>query len=263
MLTKLTPFRLVVLFCFLGSGPTWADTEGDDDAVVVVHMVGDSTMANKSKPDINPEHGWGQVMGDYVESGVVVKNYAAGGRSTRSFIAEGRWDRVLENLKPGDWVIIQFGHNDQKKKKPALYTDPKTDYQEFLVKFIEESRAHGAQPILATSIYRRYFRNGAPKDTLGGYPDATLEVAETMGVPVVDLHALTGELLAEEGEEGSKDLFLHFEPGEDPFYPNGKSDNSHLSEEGARAVAILFAEYILDQEVGFPAVVPPVAPEDN
>ncbi len=217
-----------------------------------IFMVGDSTMANKSHPDRNPEHGWGQVLHEFLEEGTVVRNHASGGRSTRSFVAEGRWDRVIEAVQPGDWVIIQFGHNDQKKKKPELYTDPNGDYQDFLTKFVTEAREKGARPVLATPIYRRYFRDGKAKNSLGQYPEATRAVAEALAVPMVDLNALTGELLNQYGEEGSKALFLHFESGENAYFPKGKRDNSHLSKEGARAVAGLFVDGMQGLDVGFP-----------
>ncbi|GHC08123.1 rhamnogalacturonan acetylesterase [Cerasicoccus arenae] len=230
---------------------------GNKDMVVepeapVIYMVGDSTMANKSNPENNPEHGWGQLLAEFVEAGVTVQNRAAGGRSTRSFIAEGRWDKVMDVLKPGDWVIIQFGHNDQKKKKPKVYTDSETDYQEFLAKFVNETRSRGAHPILVTSIFRRYFKEGMAKSSLGNYPNATKEVASSLEVPLIDLHRSSGELLNDLGEEGSKALFLHYEPGESDFYPKGKHDNSHLSEQGARSIAKLFAEEAYALNIGFP-----------
>lgn len=242
-----------VLFAFalLTSG---ALTAAEITQSPVVYMIGDSTMADKPQPDKNPERGWGQLLPEFVAEGVVVENHAAGGRSTRSFIAEDRWNPVLEKLQPGDWVIIQFGHNDQKKKRPDLYTDPASDFPQFLERFVRESRAKGAKPVLATSIYRRYFHaDGSPKSSLVPYATATQSVAKTLEVPVVDLHTLTGALLAEFGVEGSKTLFLHFAPGEHPFFPNGHQDNSHLSELGARRVAELFVRDMARQDIGFPA----------
>jgi lysophospholipase L1-like esterase len=218
----------------------------------VVYMIGDSTMANKSDPDRNPMYGWGQVLQSFLPSGVVVENYAKDGRSTRSFLAEGRWEHVLETLTAGDWVIIQFGHNDQKKKQPELYTDPDTDYREFLIKFIEETREKGAQPILATSIYRRYFKQEKVYHTLGEYPRVTREVAEALDVPLVDLNQMTGELLTQYGIDGSEDLFVHLEPGENEYYPEGRHDNSHLSELGANEVAELFVGGVKALDIGFP-----------
>ncbi len=243
----LSCFALWLCLCVSGSAEPSVE-----DQPVTVYMVGDSTMANKSNSSRNPEHGWGQVLDGFLADGVAVRNHASGGRSTRSFVAEGRWERVIEAVQPGDWVIIQFGHNDQKKKKPELYTDPESDYRDFLTKFVTETREQGAQPILATSIYRRYFRDGKAKSSLGGYPQATREVAAALDVPMVDLNELTGELLNEYGEEGSKALFLHFEPGENEYFPKGKHDNSHLSELGACSVAQLFIDTVESLNLGFP-----------
>lgn len=240
-------FALWLCLCVSGSAEPLVE-----DQPVSVYMVGDSTMANKRNPSRNPEHGWGQLLHEFLLDGVAVRNHASGGRSTRSFVAEGRWERVIEAVQPGDWVIIQFGHNDQKKKKPELYTDPETDYRDFLKKFVTETREKGAQPILATSIYRRYFRDGKAKSSLGGYPQATREVAAALDVPMVDLNALTGELLNEYGEEGSKALFLHFEPGENEYFPDGRHDNSHLSQAGARSVAELFSGEVKSLAIAFP-----------
>lgn len=244
--------HFVVIVSFSSAGICSGDLLPRAANAPVIYMIGDSTMADKSQPEQNPERGWGQVLHEYVAEGVVVKNHAAGGRSTRSFIAEGRWQAVLEALQAGDWVIIQFGHNDQKKEKPSLYTDPETDFRDFLTQFVRESRAKGAQPVLATSIYRRYFKEGKARNSLGQYPAATRAVAESLDVPLVDLNQLTGRLLNEQGEAGSKALFLHFEPGEHDYYPNGKRDNSHLSLKGAHSVAQLFVDDMEALSIEFP-----------
>jgi lysophospholipase L1-like esterase len=224
-----------------------------DPELPTVHLVGDSTMADRSTADGNPERGWGQLLPAFVREGVRVENHAVCGRSSRSFRDEGRWAVVLERLRPGDWVVIQFGHNDQKRKRPDLYTDPTGDFRDFLSQYVREARGRGARPVLATSIYRRYFDgDGKPKNTLGKYPEGTRAVADSLEVPLVDLHTLTRSLLERKGVEGSKDLFLHFEPGESPYFPKGKRDNSHLSETGARTVAELFAREIARLEIGFP-----------
>ncbi|WFB36149.1 rhamnogalacturonan acetylesterase [Kiritimatiellota bacterium B12222] len=243
----------VVSCCLLGFATLCAEEVPPPEKTTTIYMIGDSTMANKSTEKGNPMKGWGQVFQDYVLEDVVVANRAVDGRSSRSFVAEGRWDKIMETLQPGDWVVIQFGHNDQKKKKPAIYTDPEGDYREFLTGFVNDTRAKGANPVLVTSIYRRYFTpEGRPKNSLGKYPQATREVAAELDVPMVDLNVLTGELLAEVGEEDSKDLFVHFEAGEQPYYPNGIHDNSHLSEAGARSIAQLFAEAVLILDIDFP-----------
>lgn len=207
----------------------------------VIYMIGDSTMANKELENGNPERGWGQLLPEFFQPSLKIENRASDGRSTKSFINEGRWHRILTTLQPGDWVIIQFGHNDQKKDKADLYADPTVKYPQLLAKFVEETRAKGAQPILVTSICRRRFKpDGTPKSTLGLYPQSVRDLATELQVPLVDLNSATEKLLAESGEEGSKPYFLHFAPGELEIYPKGKQDNTHLSERGARKVAELF-----------------------
>jgi lysophospholipase L1-like esterase len=216
----------------------------------VIYMIGDSTMANKNTANGNPERGWGQLLPEYFPAEVKIVNKAKDGRSTKSFLDEGLWTPVLEALKPGDWVIIEFGHNDQKKDKPSLYADPETDFQNNLKKFATETREKGASPILATPIYRRYFTpEGQPKSTAGAYPEATRKVAAGLSVPLVDLHERTKKLLEEYGVEKSKVLFLHFAAGELALYPTGRADNSHLCEEGARKVAGLFVEGLKEQKM--------------
>lgn len=209
-------------------------------AQTTIYMIGDSTMANKKNPETNPEHGWGQVLPDYVVSGVKVDNRAVNGRSSRSFIGEGRWDSVLETLQTGDFVFIQFGHNDQKFKSPDRYTNPHVTYRHNLIRFVEETRAKGATPILFSSIVRRNFNeHGTLIDTHGEYPLETRLVALELNVPFIDLQYLTEHLEESYGVEGSKKLHLHFEPGEHTYYKDGKHDDTHLSNLGANEVAKL------------------------
>ncbi len=215
-----------------------------------IYMIGDSTMAQKNLEGGNPERGWGQLLPQYFKSEVKIENHAKDGRSTRSFFDEGLWTPIVSALQPGDWVIIQFGHNDQKKEKPKLYTDSNTDYRTFLTKYVEETRAKGAFPLLATSIYRCSFsEDGKPKPTLGAYPEAVRQCAALLQVPCVDLNEQTGTLLESFGPEKAKTLYLHFAPGALSFYPNGKSDNSHLSETGARLVSELFTTSLRAQKI--------------
>ena len=213
-------------------------------------MIGDSTMANKNLEGGNPERGWGQLLPEFFQAGVKVENHAKDGRSSRSFFDEGLWAPVVSDLKAGDWVIIQFGHNDQKKDKPLLYTDPDTDYRAFLTKYVKESQAKGAHPILVTSIYRRFFTpEGKPKPSLQRYPEVTRKMAAELGVPLVDLNEMSRQLLESLGPEKSKSLFLFFAPGEIPFYPNGKSDNTHLCENGAKTISALFTEDLKNRKI--------------
>lgn len=230
----------VVSFIVAGAGR--AAGEGSGKTPPVIYMIGDSTMALKNTAGGNPERGWGQLLPEYFRKTVKIEDRAKDGRSARSFRDERLWAPIVERLRPGDWVIIQFGHNDQKKDKPHAYADPATDYPELLGAFISEAREKGALPILVTPIYRRYFGpDGHPRSTAGAYPEAVRKLAGELGVPLVDLHEQTRLLLEKYGEESSKGLYLHFAPEEILFFPKGKEDNTHLSEEGARQVAGLFA----------------------
>lgn len=202
-------------------------------------LIGDSTMADKEKPDKNPEHGWGQVLPEFM-TGIEIQNHAMNGRSSKSFRTEGRWDKVEKQLKKGDFVVIQFGHNDQKVKDSTKFTNPYTQYRANLERYVNETRAKGATPILMTSIVRRDFtENGVLVDTHGNYPLVVRLVADDMKVPFVDMQLLTEQMEIAAGPEGSKKLHLHFKEGEVEYYPKGKDDDTHLSKLGAETVAKL------------------------
>ena len=212
----------------------------DSKKQISIYTIGDSTMADKINPDENPERGWCQVLPQFLNDNVLVKNHAVNGRSTRSFIDEKKWDAVYHQLKKGDYVFIQFGHNDQKKNDPERYTNPTTAYRNNLIKFIKETREKGAIPVLFTSIVRRNFNEeGTLVDTHYMYPFVVRSVANEYMVPLIDLQAST-ELLEESyGVEASKKLHLHYKPNEILYYPKGKEDNTHLSILGATEVAKL------------------------
>lgn len=210
-----------------------------------IYSIGDSTMANKENPEENPEHGWVQVLPLFFNSNVMINNKAVNGRSTRSFIDEKKWDAVYKVLKPGDYVFIQFGHNDGKIADSARYTNPHTAYRHNLIRFVNESREKGAIPILFSSITRRNFNEkGVLVGSHGDYPLETRLVAQEYKVPFVDLEYYTELLEQSYGPEKSKELHLHFKAGEVPFYPEGKADDTHLSREGAIAVANLAIEQL-------------------
>jgi lysophospholipase L1-like esterase len=213
---------------------------------VTIYMIGDSTMANKPLED-NPERGWGMMLQDFFDSSVVVENHAMNGRSTRSFLAENRWHPIVDNLKKGDYVIIQFGHNDESKEKKERYTTPE-EYRANLVRYVNETLAHKANPILCTPVMRRRFdESGSFYDTHGIYPDIVRKVADSLKVPLVDMHRKSEKEIRELGPEGSKKMFLFIEPGEYASLPDGKEDNTHFSEWGAREMARLFVEGIRGQ----------------
>lgn len=216
---------------------------GSSFAEVTIHMIGDSTMANKPNPDTNPESGWGQMLGGFFDENVAIKNDAVNGRSTKSFIDEGRWDAMLKEVKVGDYVFIQFGHNDQKNKDPKRYTNPYTGYRRNLVKYFTETRAKGGVPVLFSSIVRRNFNeSGVLEDTYGVYPFIVRDVADKMNVPFVDLQLKSEDLVLSLGPEKSKELYMWIEPGKYDMYPEGRQDNTHFTEKGATEMSRLAVE---------------------
>ncbi|WP_119791734.1 rhamnogalacturonan acetylesterase [Flavobacterium anhuiense] len=203
-----------------------------------LYCIGDSTMANKKDPEKNPEHGWAQVLQPFFNENVTVINKAVNGRSTRSFINEKRWDSIYSKLKKGDYVFIEFGHNDQKIEDSARYTNPHTAYRYNLIRFVKESREKGAIPVLLTSISRRNFNEkGVLVPTHGDYPLETRLVAQEYNVPFIDLEYYTELLEQSYGPEKSKQLHLHFKAGENAFYDKDKADDTHLSLLGANKIA--------------------------
>ena len=215
-----------------------------------IFTIGDSTMSDKKDPDQNPEKGWGQMLGIFLPENYTIQNHAINGRSTRSFINEGRWENVRNQLKKDDLVLIQFGHNDQKSNDPKRYTNPHTAYRYNLIKFIEETRAEGAIPILLTSIVRRNFNEeGTLVDTHGDYPLVVRLIAREYEVPLIDLQYLTEQMEESYGIQDSKKLHLHFEPGEHPYFPEGKHDDTHLSKLGATNIAKMVAEALQEMKM--------------
>ncbi|MDW8852774.1 rhamnogalacturonan acetylesterase [Flavobacterium sp. MMLR14_040] len=209
-----------------------------------VYTIGDSTMANKKDSDRNPEHGWAQVLQPFFKDNIVVENKAVNGRSTKSFINEKRWDSIYKKLKKGDYVFIEFGHNDEKIEDSTRYTNPHTSYRYNLIKFIKESREKGAIPILLTSIARRNFNEkGVLVPTHGEYPLETRLTAQEYKVPFIDLEYYTELLEQSYGPEKSKQLHLHFKAGENAYYDKDKADDTHLSLLGATKIA----QIVIDQ----------------
>lgn len=204
-----------------------------------LYTIGDSTMADKIKPDENPENGWCQVLPSFFDlNKITIDNRAVNGRSTRSFINEKRWESVYKSLKKGDYVFIQFGHNDEKIADSTRYTNPHTAYRYNLIRFVTEAREKGAIPVLFSSIARRNFNeHGVLVGTHGEYPIEARLVAQEYNVPFIDLGYFSEVLEQSYGPEKSKDLHLHFKAGEHPYYPEGKADDTHLSYKGALEIA--------------------------
>ncbi|WP_150268854.1 rhamnogalacturonan acetylesterase [Paenibacillus tepidiphilus] len=211
---------------------------------ITLFLAGDSTVTDVGDEKGFPFSGWGQMLQYYFKHDVAVANHAVGGRSSKSFIQEGRLDAIMEEIAEGDYLFIQFGHNDQKWDE-ARYTDPSTTYPEYLRQYIAVARSKKATPVLVTSMHRRYFDEaGKLKDTHGAYLEAVRQLAEEEGVPLIDLAAKSKALFEELGPEGTKSLFLWGAPGEWLNQPGGCADNTHFQERGSLRIAELVVQGI-------------------
>lgn len=261
---KITRLCIIVLTSVLMMSATTEKT-------TTIFIIGDSTAANKDISGGKQERGWGMALQCYFDDNIVVDNHAVNGRSSKSFIDEGRWDKVLQKLKPGDYVIIQFGHNDEKPKADR-HTDPGSTFDYNLAKFVRETREHGGIPVLMSCVVRRNFFVNAPEndddenlrtttfkdgvkmvegdsliDTHGLYRIAPRDVAQRMNCHFVDANAITHELEQSLGTEASKKLHMWFKPGEEPSVPNGRQDNTHYNVYGAHVVAKLLADALCQE----------------
>jgi len=209
---------------------------------ITIWMIGDSTMAIKD-PKAFPETGWGMPFVQFWDSTVSVDNRAKNGRSSKSFTAEGLWKPVIGNMSEGDYLIIQFGHNDESKDKGERYSTPE-EFKANLANYITQAKSKKAIPILITPVGRRKFDEaGKVKDTHLGYSDLVKQVAREQNTPLIDLDKKSQELYQQMGPETSKLLFNYLEPGEHPNFPNGVKDDTHFCELGARKIAeIVLAE---------------------
>lgn len=216
---------------------------------VQVFVAGDSTASTYTSA-LAPRAGWGQALPVFLTSRAVAVNAAQSGASSKSFADQGRLDGILATMKRGDYLLISFGHNDEKKEDPARYTEPSTTYKSYLSQYIDRSRAKGAKPVLVTSVERRRFTSsGTITPTHGAYPAAMRELAAAKRVPLVDLTASSTALFNRAGVEGTKKYFLHLKAGQHPNYPNGVEDNTHFQASGAIEVARLVATALRNQGV--------------
>ena len=255
-------FVTVALLLFVSAVP---------DKTTTIFIIGDSTAANKDISGGKQERGWGMVLQSYFDDNIVVDNRALNGRSSLSFINEGHWDKVLQSMKPGDYVIIQFGHNDEKPQ-PQRHTDPGSTFDYNLAKFVRETREHGGIPVLMNCVVRRNFFVTVPEndddeklrtqtfkdgvkmvegdtliDTHGLYRVAPRDVARRMNVHFVDANQITHDLEQGLGTEASKRLHMWFLPGTEPSEPKGKQDNTHYCVYGAHQVARLLADALCEE----------------
>ena len=242
------------------------------DKATTIFVIGDSTAAKKDTTGGKVERGWAMMLQECFDADyIVVDNHAVNGRSSKSFINEGRWDKVLSLIKPGDYVIIQFGHNDEKPQAER-HTDPGSTFDYNLSKYVRETREKGGIPVLMNCVVRRNFAKTAPKndddeklrnttfadgaqivesdslvDTHGLYRVAPRDVAQRMNCYFVDANQITHDLEQGLGMEASKKLHMWFLPGEEPSEPKGKQDNTHYNIYGARVVAHLLADALCDE----------------
>ena len=202
---------------------------------ITVYLAGDSTMSDKAAKAF-PETGWGMPFQHFFDSSVTVKNIAKNGRSTKTFINEGLWKSITDSLKKGDYVLIQFGHNDEVPTKKSYTTED--EFTENLSRFIKDVKFKNAYPVLITPAARRKFNaEGKLEGTHEVYAALVRKVAAAQRVPLIDLDRESQALLQQAGAEGSKKFFNHLRPGESPNYPEGKIDDTHFSELGAKKMA--------------------------
>jgi lysophospholipase L1-like esterase len=204
-------------------------------------IAGDSTASIKTE-DKRPESGWGEFLHEFITPNIRVENYAQNGRSTKSFINEGLLEKIENKIKEDDYLLIQFGHNDEKIEDPLRYTDPRTEYKDNLMRFVLVAKKHGAIPILLTSITRRKFVDGRLEEhTVGEYPNHMKEFAKENHILIIDAYKITHKIISQSGEDYSKKFYLHLKPNESKNYPDGVIDNTHLSPFGAQMIASLIA----------------------
>lgn len=246
-------------------------TAATDEKRTTIFIIGDSTAANKDISHDRKERGWGMALQCYFDDNIMVDNHAVNGRSSLSFFNEGRWQKVLDRMKPGDYVVIQFGHNDEKPKADR-HTDPGSTFDYMLARYVRETRERGGIPVLMNCVVRRNFFVNAPEndddeklrtttfkdgvkmvegdsliDTHGLYRVAPRDVAQRMNVHFVDANRITHDLEQGLGTEASKRLHMWFKPGEEPSVPEGRQDNTHYNVYGAHVVARLLADALCDE----------------
>jgi len=208
-----------------------------------IFWAGDSTVKQNDYTCF-PQTGMGQAFALFIKRNIRIENYAQNGRSTKSFISEGRLAAIDRKINEGDFLFIQFGHNDEKPDKDR-HTDAFIDYQENLIKFIDVAKEHGANPVLITPLYRRLFnedRKTLTENTHFEYPQAMIQLGEKLNVAVIDLCSKSKALIEEAGDEVSKEWFNYVPAGKYPNFPDGKEDNSHLRYEGAYRFCMIVAE---------------------
>ncbi len=236
-------FRICIAFLLFSLVTAFAEP---GKKKIRIFLAGDSTISIK-ETKAYPETGWGMPFVHFWDSTVRVVNKAKNGRSTKTFISEGLWQSIYDQMQEGDYVFIQFGHNDEAKEKLERYTTPE-EYKIILARFVTEARSKKAKPILVTPVSRRRFKDTVAVETHEVYSKLVVEVATLLKVPLLDLDTKSRELYQSFGPEHSKLLFLQLAPGEHPNYPEGRNDNTHFNELGARLIAQIVLDWIEQNE---------------
>lgn len=220
------------------AGPVAAQTP---ETASRIFIASDSTAAQYQPADY-PQMGWGMFLGCSAAPSVEVVNLARGGRSTKTYREEGLWAVLLTKMRPGDTVLIQFGHNDEDVKKPWRHTDAKGDFTRNLTTLVEEVRQRQGQPVLLTPVARAEFSGGHIRETHGDYAVAVRDVAAATRTPLIDLNARSMAFLDGAGAEDAKRYFMIYTPADGiARFPKGHVDTTHLNELGARATAAIVA----------------------
>ena len=238
MPVRIVPRRLLVVLLSLVTSLLSLQSPAPAPKNIKVYLIGDSTMSVKD-PRAYPETGWGMPFASFFDDTVTIDNRAKNGRSTRTFISENLWQPVAGALQEGDYVFIQFGHNDESKEKTDRYASPE-EYKNNLLRFVTETRNKKAFPILITPVARRKFDSaGRVVETHQIYSDLVRALAQEQNVPLIDLDQTSQALLQQYGDERSKELFNWLKPGQQPNYPDGREDNTHFNQLGALVIARL------------------------
>ncbi|MCY9668106.1 rhamnogalacturonan acetylesterase [Paenibacillus alginolyticus] len=213
-----------------------------DPTIPTLFLAGDSTVTDQPSGQY-PYAGWGQMIGKFFTSSIAVSNHARSGRSSKSFIDENRLDKIWNRLRPSDYLLVQFAHNDEKDN--AGGTKPFSTYEQYLREYIHGARRRGVYPILVSPMHRRFFdEQGNIQNTHGDYIEAMRQLAVEENVLYIDLAGTSKRFFEQLGEEGTKNIFMWAEANEYPGMPEGARDNTHFSEQGGIKIARLVAECI-------------------
>ena len=208
----------------------------------VIYWAGDSTVQFNNIYTF-PQTGLGQELGRYLKHGIRIENHAKNGRSTKSFLDEGRFDKIADGLSEGDFLFIQFGHNDEKAEDPSRYTDPYGEYYRNLKFMADAAKSAGAYPVLITPLERRKFEEGRLSDSAHApYVEAMKKLSADDAIPLIDLNAKSRDALEEAGDAKSREWYVHVPAGVYTAFPDGKEDDTHLQWKGAVFYAGFIAE---------------------